>query len=233
MIRTLLKVGVLAVVLLAAPAYAESLKDAYLDVKKSAFKKQYKQLAMMPLVSAPAVALPEAMKQLIIDDVTEKFTKSKFELLPVSEVKAIQDKLKDLYPANAPQESISAIAEHTLRELFFRHPVDGIINVQVLAVAAPFAKDKAQWGGTSQKIKHRGDGLFGAILGKDYGGYVAASAIRVLISDRSGKPVYNWSGGIEVMMQRNGQKFEELPVENLWQNEKRVRKAVKYALKPI
>ena len=34
-------------------------------------------------------------------------------------------------------------------------------------------------------------------------------------------------------MRRHGDKLEPLPVENLWQGEKRINKAVKYALKPF
>ena len=188
---------------------------------------------MMPLVSAPVVGLPEATKKLIEDQVSAKLTKSKFNLLPANQVAQIKEQFSSLYPASASQASQNAIAEHTRRELFFRHPVNGAVSIQVLPVGAPFAKDKAEWAGTSQKIKHKGDGFLGTIMGKSYGGTVAATAIRIVISDRSGTPVYNWSGGVEVMMQRNGDKFEALPVDSLWKNEKRVMKAIKYALKPI
>ena len=107
------------------------------------------------------------------------------------------------------------------------------MSVQVLAVAAPFLKDKAEWHGTSQKIQHSGDGFMKMLSGKSYGGNIAASSIRIVISDRKGKPIYNWSGGIEIMMQREGESLKQLPAENLWQDEKRVRKAAQYAVKPI
>jgi hypothetical protein len=100
-----------------------------------------------------------------------------------------------------------------------------------MVVPAPFANDKAKWHGTSQKIEHEGDGFFGTVMGKDYGGHIAASSIRILISDRTRKIMYNWSGGVEVMMQRNGEKLEPLPRERLWQEEKRVEKAIELALK--
>ena len=233
MIRLGLQSLVVAIALLATPVHAQSTKDAFLDIKKSAFKKQFSHLAVMPVVASPALGLPDAMEQLIIGEVLKKLKKSRFTILPPTEVKSIQDQISSLYPQGTAKASIGLIMEHTVRELYFRHPVNGLVSVQVRPVAAPFANDKAEWGGTTQKIKHKGDGLFGAILGKNYGGNVGASAIRIVISDRQGKPVYNWSGGIEVLMQRDGEKLEILPMESLWQNQKRVLKAVKYALKPI
>ena len=224
---------VCCVVLFSAPLAAQNSKDAYLDIKKSAFKKQYKQLAVMPIAVTPALGMPESMKQPIMDEVLKKFSKAKYDLLPSSEVAKIKQQFVSLYPGEKTAEQAELISEHTMRELFYQHPVNGVIRVQVIPVAAPFVDDKAEWGGTSQKIKHKGDGFFGAILGKKYGGNVAASAVQVLITDRQGKPVYNWIGGIEVLMQRNGQQFEELPPGSLWQKPKRVTKAAKYAVKPI
>lgn len=233
MTKIKLKILLLAIVLIALPAQAQNLKDAYAGTKKSAFKKQFKHLAVMPLVVEPSLKMPDEFKQILIDEVLKKFTKSKYDLLALNKVKEIQDQLSSLYPADASADAKAVVAEHTLRELFYRHPVDGLIKVKVLAVAAPFLKDKAEWGGTSQKIKHKGDGFLGAIMGKDYGGHVAASAVQVTIFDRAGKPVYNWMGGIEVLMQRNGQKLEALPAGSFWQKPKKVLKAAKYAVKPI
>ncbi|NND83109.1 MAG: hypothetical protein HKN50_11830 [Gammaproteobacteria bacterium] len=233
MIRLGLQSLVVVLALLATPALAQSTKDAYIDIKKSAFKKQFTHLAVMPVFAAPALSMPAEMEQLIIAEVLKKLKKSRFTIFPPTDVQGIQDQFSRLYPQGLDNDNLGIILEHTIRELYFRHPVNGLLSIQVLPVAAPFAKDRAQWAGTTQKIKHKGDGLFGAILGTNYGGTVGASAIRIVISDRQGKPVYNWSGGIEVLMQRNGKDLEILPKERLWQDKKRVLKAVKYALKPI
>lgn len=219
--------------LLAAPVQAQKLSDAFIDTKERAFRKQFVNLAMMPVVAAPSAALPAAIQQLISDEVLEILDDEDFKVLAPQQAKSIQDELAALYPASPTEADQAAIADHTVRELFFQHPVDGLVVVNVLPVAAPFRDDKAEWGGTSQKIEHKGDGFFGSIMGKDYGGHIAASAIRIAITDRAGKTVYYWSGGVEVMMQRNGDKLEPLPTEDLWQDEKRVIKAVKYALKPL
>lgn len=230
---SILKVVFIVASLFAAPASAQSTKDAFLEIKKSAFKKQFKHLAIMPLVAAPVLAMPEELKQPIMDVVLKKFGKSKYTVLKPEETNQIRQGFMQLYTPSERQKNIALINEHTRREILFQHPVDGIVSIQVLPVAAPFLKDKAEWGGTSQKIKHKGDGVLGAVFGKNYGGNVAASAIQIVIVDRQGKPVFNWAGGIEVLMQRNGTNLEELPKDKLWQKKKRVLNAAKYAVKPI
>lgn len=217
-----------------APAVSgQKLSDAFIDIKEKKLRKNYSQLALLPIVATPAASAPESVLQLISDEVQEILNDEDFELLPPQETQKIQAQFKALYPDPETAENQAAISEHTIRELFYRHAVDGLVSVQVLVVAAPFRKDKAEWAGTTQKVEHRGDGFFGAITGKDYEGHIGASAIRIVISDRDGKPLYNWMGGVEVMMQRNGEALEPLPKEDLWQSEKRVRKAVNYALKPL
>lgn len=231
--HSLLTVCLFAAILITTATQAQKLSDAFIDTKERAFRKEFEHLAMMPVAVAPAAAVPDAIQKLISDEVLEILTDEDFDILDPQVAEAIQDKFVGLYPASTSGDSKVAIAEHAVREVFFQHPVEGLVFVNVLAVAAPFRDDKAEWGGTSQKIEHKGDGFFGSIMGNDYGGHIAASAVRIGIVDRSGKTVYLWSGGVEVMMQRNGEKLEPLPVESLWQNEKRVIKAVKYALKPL
>ncbi|MEM7359723.1 MAG: hypothetical protein AAF431_11550 [Pseudomonadota bacterium] len=233
MIKHLIKLVVLCSVLLTSIASAQNLNDAYVGMKKKEFKKQFTHLAVAPLVAAPALGLPDEMRKMITDEVLKKLGKAKKKLILPDEVWKFRTQLVSLYPDGVTDENRSAIDDHAYRELLFRHPIDGLVTIQVLAVAAPFNKDKAEWGGTSQNIKHSGDGFIGALTGKGYAGHIAATSIRVLVSDRQGAIVYRWEGGIEVMMQRKGKKLEALPKEQLWQNERRVSKAIRYALKPI
>ncbi len=219
--------------LAATPLQAQKLKDAYIDIKEKTLRKEYSNLAMLPVVAASSAHAPQAIIERIAAQVREIMEDEDFTLLPPEEVAAIRAEFAALYSEPSAAENQAAIDEHTIRELFYRHPVDGLLTVQVLPVGAPFRDDKAEWAGTSQKIEHEGDGFFGTLMGTDYGGTIAASAIRVIISDRAGRPLYNWMGGVEVMMMRKGESLEPLPPEALWQSDKRVVKAVKYALKPL
>ena len=217
----------------AQSAMAQKLSDAFIDIKEKQLRKSFPHLALLPIAAAPAAAVPDSVLSLISAEVKKLREKEDFTLLPPQETSAIETQFKDLYTNPQLAKNQEVISEHTIRELFHRHPVDGLVSVQVLPVAAPFVKDRAEWGGTTQKVEHRGDGLFGALTGKGYQGHIAASAIRIVISARSGKPLYNWMGGVELMMRRNGKKLEPLPTEELWQNDKRIIKAIKYALKPF
>jgi hypothetical protein len=231
--KILMRMTMLSAVLMAAPVHAQKLSDAFMGEKEKNFRKSFEQLAMLPIQAAPVASMPNHIKELIRDEVVEILEDEDFVILPETEATTIRQQLADLYTEPDNPAHKAAIEEHAARELLYRHPVDGAVSVQVLAIAAPFANDKAEWDGTSQKMEHKGDGFFGTVMGKDYGGHVAASTIRIEVTDRSGRVAYRWAGGIEVMMSRNGTTLEPLPTEQLWQSEKRVKKAVAYALKPF
>lgn len=234
-IRTLL----ISIVLVAIPLQAQSTKDAFIGVSKKELEKDYNHLVMTPIISATALALPASVEKLIEDEILKQFDKAGYEILPPSAFREIKDQFTALYQGAAPASDKDkakrqrALSDHSYRELYYRYPVKGLITVQVVPIGAPFNSDKAVWDGTSQKIKHRGDGLLKMFTGKKYGGTVAVSSIKISISDRQGVPIYYWAGGIEVLMERNGEALEPLPSSKFWQDEKRVLKAVKYALKPL
>lgn len=207
-------------------------KEAFLQVKKSTLKKEYNYLAISPLIAAPAVAMPASVQKQVQEAVVAGLQKKGFKILPANNYQQIEQGFQNQYSSVSAQNRDKVnqlIKGHTYRELFFQYPVDGYISLGVLPVSASFRKNKAEWHGTSQKIKHKGDGFFG----KDYEGYIAASAIKMTISNRDGEPLYHWASGVEVLMSRNGRKLEQLPSAELWQDEKRIRKAIKYLLKPM
>lgn len=207
-------------------------KDAFLLGKKSTLKKEYNYLAISPLVAAPALQMPEKIQAQVFQAVVEGLQKKGFKVLPVSHYQNIAQSFHDQYSSVSAENRDNVnklVKEHTYRELFFQYPVDGYISLGVLPVSAPFRKNKAEWHGTSQKIKHKGDGFFG----KDYEGHIAASVIKMTISSRDGEPLFHWASGIELLMSRNGSKLEQLPASGFWQDEKRIRKATKYLLKPM
>jgi len=87
-------------------------------------------------------------------------------------------------------------------------PVDGVVGLPIELVGAPFTNDKAEWHGTTQNIQHSGDGLAKFITGQKYTGSIAASLLKVTIWDRKETLLYSWAGGIEVLMQREGQSLK-------------------------
>jgi len=228
----------LGLVLVASGASAQSEKDAFKDIKKRELKKQYNHLAIVPLAAPPALKMPDNIKTLIETEVSARLEKEGFKVLPVSVMRDIRNHMRELMglsatPSESDTKKLVALLDHSYRELLLRHDVDGLVALQVQMVGAPFADDKAEWHGTSQKIKRSGDGLMKFIAGKKYSGTVAASTLRVGILDRTERTLYAWNGGIEVLMERKGKNLEYMAEDTFWQDKKRVEKAVRAALKPL
>ncbi len=225
-------------IFLAYPAHSASSKDAFIGIKKSTLKKEYRYLAVAPLDVSPALKMPDSVKQRIENDIITRLKKEGFKVLPPEIMRSIREHMRQLVsldenPDKEDTAKAAAVRDHSYRELMFRHPINGIVSIRVQPVSAPFRDDKAEWHGTSQKIKHRGDGLMKFITGKNYGGNIAASSLKVAIWDRQETLLYSWYGGIEVLMQRNAKSLEQIPPDQYWRDAKRIKKAVKLALNPL
>lgn len=227
MMKSLTTLLILA--LFAAPTNAQKLSSAFIDMKEKEFRKQYENLAVMPIHAVEIAFLPEELKPLIMEEVLKYLEKEDFDVLPPEVVTSLESELIDRYGGPVPPSIREIVDQHIKREVLHQHAVDGIVEVTVAVVQAPFSSDKASWSGTKQKIEVSGDGWFGG--GKS--GNVYASSIHVAVLDRSGTPRYFWSGGVEVMMHREGETMKSLPREALWQDEERIRDAVEYAFKPL
>lgn len=219
-------------------AWGESTKDAFIGIKEKALKKDYNYLAIAPIDAPEALKLPDSVKATIEAEVEARLKKEGFKLLPPSAMAEIRQQMNQLMAMDnstheEKQEKMAAVLDHSYRELLYRHDIDGIVALRIQVVAAPFANDKAEWDGTSQKIKHSGDGVMKFISGQKYGGSIAASSLKISIWDRKETLLYSWAGGIEVLMQREGKALNYLPAENFWQDAKRITKSVRLALKPF
>lgn len=218
-------------------SHAASKSDAFIGIKKKALKKDYNYLAMAPLDSQADLKMPELVRESIESAVIKQLEKEGFKVIPPKTLGDIRQHMRELVGLKGELgkkeiKKEAAVRDHSYRELLLRHKVvDGIVAVRARVVGAPFQKNKAKWDGTSQKIQYKGDGLFSS--GKKYGGTIAASSLQVSILDRREVLLYHWSGGIEVLMQRNAKKLEVLPTEQFWQDKKRIQKAVKTALSPL
>lgn len=214
---------------------SESLKDAFVGESEKNLKKQYNYLAIAPIEAPDALKMPDSIKSDIEAEVTSALEKEGFKILPARALQDIRDHMNQLVSQSSATDSEkeAAVRDHSYRELLFRHNIDGIIALRIKVVGAPFNNDKAEWHGTTQSIKHSGDGLAKFITGKKYSGTIAASSLSVTIWDRKESLLYSWPGGIEVLMQREGDSLNYMPEEQFWQDKKRIQKAVKLALKPF
>jgi len=218
--------------------YAASSKDAFIGIKKSTLKKEYRHLAVAPLEAAPGLNIPDEVRTILEHEVVKRLEKEGFKVLPPQVMQDIRQHMNNLVglsdqAGEDDSKKLAAVLEHSYRELLLQHQVDGLVSLRVLAVGAPFKDDKAEWDGASQKIKHKGDGLMKFITGKNYGGTIAASSLKVSIWDRRETLLYSWGGGIEVLMERNAKTLEQIPASEFWQDKKRIKNSVKLALSPL
>jgi hypothetical protein len=212
-------------------------QDAFIGASKKNLKKDFDSVALMPVDAPDVVKMPDEVAQLIESEVVKILEKEGFEVLGPQAMRDIRENMEQLLKVSDTDQNLdekrAAILEHSYREFLFRHKVKAIVALRVHVVAAPFANDKAEWDGTSQKIKHSGDGLMKLIGGQSYTGSIGASSLKVTFWDRAERLLYSSSGGIEVLMQRNAKALETLPDDQFWKDEMRIRKAVKIALQPL
>lgn len=219
--------------LLSLSAQAQSLKDAFIDITENNLKKQYKYLAITPLEAPEALRLPDAVKTTIETEITAALEKEGFKILPVSAMQDIRNHMSSLVGTADATGKQAAVLDHSYRELLLRNEIDAVVGLRIELVGAPFTNDKAEWHGTSQSIKNSGDGLVKFITGQKYTGSIAASSLKVTIWDRKETLLYSWAGGIEVLMQREGQSLKYMPEDQFWQDERRIKNAIKAALQPF
>jgi hypothetical protein len=115
-----------------------------------------------------------------------------------------------------------AVRDHSFREMQFRHTYDAVVVARIVQVAAPWKNDRAEWDGTKQTIQHKGGGR--------YAGKLPALSLLVVFVDRSGRPLYQAYGGLEVLVRRDKQRLVPLESVDLWKDPKRANKAVSIAL---
>ncbi len=111
-------------------------------------------------------------------------------------------------------------------DLWFKNDCDAIAVIRVAVIQAPIENDKVEWDGASEEIKKKGGGL-------KYTASVAASSISVSIFDVAERPLFVNYGGLEVLVMRVRKEFQPLDASEYFQDEKRIKKAVQTAMKPI
>ncbi len=113
-----------------------------------------------------------------------------------------------------------------------RYQMDAFAEISLRLVRATFSEDRAEWDGIKQRVEHSGDGfsLFGS---RNYQGTIAAASFQLAIYSLNDDLLFINRGGLEVLQQRQGAKLEVLPMNTLFQDEKKLRKAVQFAFKPL
>lgn len=202
-------------------------------IDKRTLKKEYRRIVLAPIEAGSALAMPESAKQAIEAQVTKHLKKRGYAVTPSSVLAEIRKTmidqvggLKEPSTGEIDAAKVAAVSSHSLRELWYRHDFDALATVRVAIIQAPIENDKAEWDGVSQKVKKKGRGM-------KYTAKVAASTISFSIYDQREQPLFVNYGGLELLMMREKTEFKPLDPSNYFQDDKRIRKAVNIAIKPI
>ena len=222
------------IVLLSVGASITSASDKYdpYFIDKRTLKKEYKRIALAPIESPSSLAMPESAKQAVEAQVIKRLQKRGYIVIPSDTLRGIRKTmieqvggLTDTATGKADSAKIAAVRDHSLRELWRTQDFDALAQTRVEITQAPIENDKAEWDGTSQKVKKKGR--------LRYTANISASSVSFSIYDVREQPLYINYGGLEVLVERIEAEFHPLDASEYFQDEKRLLKAVDIALKPI
>jgi hypothetical protein len=218
--------------LIAGAAAAASKDEAYL-VDKRSFKKQFKTIALAPVDVDPYLNMPDSVAAMLEEEVTLRLQKRGYTVIPSSVLAGIRKTMEAQVGGFENPETgqvngakIQAVRDHAFRELWFTNEFDGLATIRVAITSVPMESDRVEWDGVTQKLEHTGGG-------KKYSATISVSSVSLAIYDQTNKPVYLFYGGLESLMWREKEQVVPLPVEKLFLDEKRIRKAAQTAVDPI
>lgn len=219
---------------------AEAAKNDAYKINKKDFKKQIETIALAAPDAPEWMNLSPQAVATIEQGISRALSRKGYTVLPSSVLQKIRSTMEQqvggymLADGETPDlEKMRVVREHSLRELFFQHPVDAVLGIRIKLVSAPFAKDKANWDQVSQKVQKSDNALYDLMGDGEYTGNIGASSLRLSFWDRRDNLLYSHAGGVELIMMRNGKRLERLSAEQLFKDEKRIKSAVKIALKPF
>lgn len=114
-----------------------------------------------------------------------------------------------------------AVREGTMRELRDRFGATAWLRGRVETVLAPWRGGKAQWDGASESVAPVGEGR------------VPALSLAIAVEDSVGEIRAAGRGGLQVLAKVRGGHYERVPAEKLFQDARRVARAVDLALGPL
>ena len=226
----------LVLALLAAPTLAN--KESPFLIEKKEYKNRVKIVSLAPLDVAPGLDLTPEMHQFIETEAAKQLDKTKVDAIAIEPYARIRDMMVQQVGGITNAEGQVLVAkqrivwDHAKREMRHRHQMDAFAQISIRPVSAVFSDDRAEWDGVKQKVKASGDGfsLFG---GKNYQGTIGALSFQLAMIDRNDELLFVNRGGIEVLQERQGGKLVPLDSTVLMQDEKKIKKAIQLAFKPL
>lgn len=213
-------------------------KESPFIIEKKEFKKRVKVISLAPLDPAPGLDISPEMQQFIEAEAAKELEKTRVETIAIEPYARLRDMMVQQVGGitNEKGEVLTAkqriVWDHVKREMRHRHQMDAFAQISIRPVTAVFNDDRAEWDGVKQKVQATGDGfsLFG---GKNYQGTIGALSFQLAMTDRNDQLLYVNRGGIEVLQERQGPKLVPVDTALLMQDQKKIKKAIQLAFKPL
>lgn len=228
-----MKLWILVLGLLLGATAALADEDNAFLVDKKQFKKQVRTIALTPVDFDGYFDVPAGVAELLEQEVTERLEKRGYLVIPSSVLAGIRRTMEqqvggitDGATGELDLARAQAVRTHAFRELWFQQEFDALANIRVSISQVPLENDRVEWDGVKQDIQHEG-------RGQKYTAKVYASSVAVGVYDATLKPLYLHYGGLEPLMYRAGEQLEALGNDQLFRDRKKIREAVKIAVKPF
>lgn len=221
---------ILTLGLLVAFTWVAADDEVAFRVDKKQFKQQVRTIALTPVDFDGYFDLPDAVANLLEQEVTKRLEKRGYTVIPSSVLAGIRRTMAqqvggitDSATGELDLARAQAVRTHAFRELWFQHEFDALANIRVSISRVPVENDRVEWNGTEQDIPHEG-------RSPKYTAKVYVSSVAVGIYDATFKSLYLHYGGLEPLMYRAAEQLEALPNDRLFRDQKKIREAVKIAL---
>jgi len=199
------------------------------------FKLRVQYVALLPL--QPRLPLVHSSEQLrsIESELQHQLEAAGYRVLPPEHGRAIRQRMlgevKRAGGGPLGADALAVVEDYSIRELLDEHGVDALIKPYLVVSSAELRGPVARWDGTRQRMLRMRDRLaVGALRGS-----VPGLSLLVVITSRSGEPLYAQRSGIELLARfgLQGEGFHRVPEGELWQDPERLRTAVERALEPL
>jgi hypothetical protein len=139
-------------------------------------------------------------------------------------------------------EQARAAEENSRREFVDKNHLDGLVYLALRQTQAEFNGPVALWDGARERSDGLANGpsLFDHLMhSQGYTGHLPAYSALLQIANTEGQIVFGRLGGIQLAHYFDqyhpdaGNKFREVPIENLFRDEKRIARAIHIAAVPL
>ncbi len=213
-------------------------------IDASEFSRRVTTIAVAPLKVFVSVDNPESVRSEFESLIVANLDASGFATVPSSQYEEVRNEVAarlggiyDPVSGKADDSKLRALHTQVVQKLSTVANADAILYQVIRSVTAHWARNRANWDGTSEATTSR-EGIIGALFAPDAAGTIPALSLVVTIKDIDGNVLYVDRGGIQLLAKLEpkgsfifgGHDFTGVPRHSLFTDSARSAKAVEIAL---